>query len=157
MSITVSTKFKELILGANSFADIFNGGRILLYDGAQPATADAAVLTPAIAEITAGGQVWAPGGNSAGGLQYEIAGQWVTKATAQVWKLNTLNSGTPTWFRIFSSADDSNALSYSYARIDGAVSDTPATELVIPNVSLVQGNRLDIQQFLFTILPLTGA
>lgn len=157
MSITVSTKFKELILGPNSFGDIFDGGRILLYDGVQPANADMAALTPAIAEITTNGLAWAPGGNSSGGLQYELAGQWVTKATAQVWKLNALSSGTPTWFRIFSSADDNNALSYSYARIDGAVSDTPATELVLPNVSLVQGNRLDIQQFLFTILPLTGA
>ena len=155
--ITVSTKFKELILGPNSFASIFNGGRILLYTGARPANADAAAVSPPLAEITAGGVAWAPGGGSAGGVQFEQSGQWILKNPAQPWKLHALASGVPTWFRLYGPADDPGSLSYSYPRVDGDVSDLPSADMVLPNVSLTENAWLDVQQFLFTLLPIDGA
>lgn len=153
MTISTSTKFKELILGTNSFADIFNGGRIVLYGGTQPLTANDAVLVPAIAEISAGGMVWAPGGGAAG-LIYIVVGEWATKDTAQTWKMRGIIDGTPTWFRIYAAAEDIGSLSYSYARIDGSVSDTAGTDLTIPSTTIEAGSWLDIQQFIFTILPI---
>jgi hypothetical protein len=152
MSITVSTKFKELILGPNSFSDIFNGGRILLYSGEQPAHADLAVLVPAIAEITTNGTVWTPGGP--GGLTYSQSGMWILKNPSVNWKLKCINSGTPTWFRIVGPDVDDGVGSVNLPRVDGAVSDNDTAEFVLPTVSLEVGQVLSIQQFLYTIPPI---
>ena len=151
MSITVSTKFKELILGPNSFADIFNGGRILVYGGLQPDHADLPVLTPVLAEITTNGTAWTPYGP--GGLTYSQSGMWILKDPGLTWKLKASNAGTATWFRIVGPELDDDSGSTLYPRIDGAVGDAAPAELVLPTVEVAPGTVLDIQQFLYTIPP----
>lgn len=150
--ITVSTKFKELILGPNSFASIFNGGRILVYGGEQPAHADLAVLTPVLAEITTNGTAWAPYGP--GGLTFALDGMWVYKNPSVSWKLKCVNSGVATWFRLVGPAVDDGAGSTTHPRIDGSVSAEPPAELVLPSTTLEVGQVWAVPQFLYTIPPI---
>lgn len=156
MALQASTKFRERILGAESFADIFDGGRILLYTDAQPPSADHAAMSPHVAQITVNGGVWSPGGGGVG-LSFEQFGVWVSKDTAQTWKLKASASGLITWFRLQGPDDDPQALSYVHPRIDGAVSDTAGSELLLVNASVTIGDIRDIHQFLYTLLPVPGA
>lgn len=153
MTVNVSTKFKEMILGSNSFANIFAGGRILLYEGAQPVNADAAVLVPAVAEITTNGVAWAPGGTPAG-LTFEQFGAWITKNQSTSWKLKIATTCTPTWFRLVGAATDAGDATYALPRIDGAVGTLPPSDLLVPAATMNAGQVFTMSQFLYTIPPI---
>lgn len=153
MSITVSTKFKELILGANSFASIFGGGRILLYSGTRPATADASAGGSPVARVTNAGLVWAPADVS--GLQFEQSGAWISKSVAQDWKLVGLENSTFTWFRLYGGSElDTGADSLDYPRLDGDASDIASADFVLPSITVSTGQILSVQQFLYSLSPL---
>lgn len=156
MALQVSTKFKELILGANSFASIFNGGRILIYSGAQPTTADHAVQGTLLAQVTTDGDSWVQGG--AGGLVFEQYGAWVTKAVSAAWRLKATVAGTAGWFRLVAEATDPGTLSYSHARIDGAIgAGGTAVQMVLEDPVLTSSTNIPVQQFSFTFPPVIGA
>lgn len=152
MSITVSTKFKELILGSSSFIDIFDGGRILVFGGTRPANPDLANVEPALAEITTNGIAWTPYGP--GGLTYIQSGAWILKNPAVSWKIKCANSGVASWFRIVGPETDDGSASVVLPRIDGSVGADGAYELVLPSVNLEAGSVLAIPQFFYTIPPL---
>lgn len=152
MTLQVSTRFKELLLGPHSFEDIFNGGRIVLYTGTQPNSADLPVDGVAVGEVSLNGTPWAPGGAS-GGLLFERTGVWLSKPAAATWLLRGLDTGAATWFRLYAAAADAGGLSYANARIDGAM----VEDFVLPAYTLVPATSVHIQQFLLTIPPVTGA
>lgn len=149
--IKLSTQFKESILGANSFASIFEQGRILVYDGAQPESADAAVTGTLLGQITSGGLPWAANG-SAGGLSFTQIGAWISKNEAQNWKFVASAAGTPGWFRLVGKAQDDGFLSYNAPRIDGAI----GSDMVLAVTTTSVGTNLPVQQFLFTFPPALG-
>lgn len=148
MGLQVSTRFKEMILGRSSFVDIFSGGHIEVYSGTQPDTADDAptVLTY-IGSIT---------GPDSSGLEFVQAGQWIAKDPAQNWQLLCEQTRTAAWFRLMA-ADDDGLFSYDYPRIDGSVGASASYDMVLPTVELTSGLHIVIQQFLFTLPPVTGA
>lgn len=153
MTVQVSTKFKERILGPESFMDIFEQGRILIYSGVQPTTADHAVTGTLLAQITLQGEPWLAGG-SAGGLVWEQAGVWVGKPSAAQWRFEGQDTGVAAWFRIVGSAVDGGGLSYSAPRIDGAVGDTLETDFFLATLAITPSTSLEIQQFNFTLPPI---
>lgn len=153
MTLKVSTRFKELILGANAFADIFDGGRILLYSGVQPASADLPPAGTLLAQITRNGDTWVAGG-SAGGLSFEQFGALVGKPTGEAWRLVASGAGTPGWFRLVAGAADPGELSFSHARIDGSVGTSSAHDLRLTAAALAAGQNLPVQQFLYTLPPI---
>lgn len=152
MALQVSTKFKELILGDSSFADIFENGYIALFTGAQPPSADHPVQGTYLGDITTNGQPWAPG-YSYGGLHFEQFGPWVSKRNADAWRLVVTTAGTAGWFRLFARGADPGQLSYQAARLDGSVGLTSASNLVLSDVALTVGPSHYIQQWLYTIPP----
>lgn len=153
MTLRVSTKFKELILGPTAFETVFNGGRILVYSGSQPANADFAATGTLLGQITNEGQAWTAGG-SAGGIEFARSGAWVTQAAAQSWRLVVTASGTAGWFRLVGKNADSGGASYAAPRIDGAIGTNGATELTLESTTLTAGQNIAVQQFLYTLPPL---
>lgn len=153
MTLRVSTKFKDLILGPTAFETIFNGGRILVYSGAQPTSADAAIAGVLLGQITANGLAWAAGGSD-GGLTFERSNGVVRKAAAQPWKLTVSATGVAGWFRLVGRLEDSGGQSYAAPRIDGSVGTSSLAQLVLGNPSLTAGDVRDIPQFLYSIPPL---
>lgn len=156
MAIQVSTKFKERILGPESFPQIFNGGCIRVYSGAQPVTADAAATGTLLATVSNDGIAWTPGATGAG-LVFVASGPWVTKDPARTWKMLGSAVGTAGWFRLVGPVADPGTLSYSVPRIDGSIGVAGSgAELVLSTTAVSVGSTLEIQQFAYTIPPVIG-
>lgn len=156
MTIRVSSKFKELILGPNSFESIFNGGRIVIFTGAQPPTADHPIQGTPIADVTQNGSAWVPNGSPAG-LNFARSGVWAANDPAQSWRLTGAAVGTAGWFRLFGKALDSGDYSFSAARIDGTVGATAGFDFRVPSTAITPGYTIPVQQFLFSFPPVLGA
>lgn len=156
MTINVSTRFKEQILGPTSFASIFNGGRIKVFSGAQPTTADHPEQGTYLAEVSVGGLPWVVGGEN--GLNFVLDGSWIANDPAQaLWKMRTITSGTAGWFRLVGRLGDTGEYSFAAPRIDGTVGATTAADFQMPTVTLTAGNLTTVQQFLFTLPPVFGS
>lgn len=154
MTLLVSTRFKELILGANSFAGIFNMGKIEVYSGAQPASPDFAPTGTLLATVTNNGDTWVAG-SSAGGLTFAQYGAFVGIGAGQVWKMVVSATGTAGWFRLVGSATDARTLSYNLPRLDGSIAASGAAEITLATAALSAGQSITVQQFLYTILPIS--
>lgn len=156
MTINVSTRFKEQILGPTSFAGIFNGGRIKVFSGAQPSTADHPEQGILLAEVSVGGLPWVVGGEN--GLNFVLNGAWITNDPAQaLWKLRTTTAGTAGWFRLVGRLGDTGEYSFAAPRIDGSVGTSGTADFRVPSVELVAGASATVQQFLFTLPPVFGS
>lgn len=153
MTLRVSTRFKELLLGPTAFETIFNGGRILVYSGTQPGNADFAATGTLLGQITNGGQAWSAGG-SAGGIEFARSGAWITQAEGQDWRLVVTTAGTAGWFRVVGKDADTGGTTYAAPRIDGTVGTNGATELTLESTALTAGQNIAVQQFLYTLPPL---
>lgn len=150
--IQLSTNFKERILGAEAFESIFNGGRIVVFSGPQPASADHPVQGTFLGEITTNGTVWQPNGVS-GGLQFVRSGAWASKPSGVSWQLRGYDTGVAGWFRLFGPALDTGGLTYAAPRMDGAL----GQDMTLESTSITPSTVIHVQQFLFTFPPVLGA
>lgn len=153
MTVRVSSGFKQAILGPAAFETIFNGGRILLFSGAQPASPDLAATGVLLGEITADGLPWIANGVQ-GGLRFARSGMWVLKDPAQAWRLRMIATGTAGYFRLVGKGLDSLDDSTIATRIDGAIGAGGAADLVLADTHLVAGSSTPVQSFLYSISPL---
>lgn len=155
MTARMSTNFKQRLLGGESFADIFGGGRICIYSGEQPATADAAVTGTRLAQVTENGAPWGAGGIA--GLRFAVSGEYVVKDPNQLWKLVGEAPGTAGWFRLHGPGADPGDLSYSAPRLDGTVGVAGGVELRVESIGITNTTFATLQQFLFSFFPPSGA
>lgn len=158
MALQVSTKFKEMILGSYSFADIFNGGAIYLFDGAQPTRADHEANGVQLGIISSSGRDWSSA-NTTHGLQFAQSGAFITNAPGQTWEFVAKASGTPRWFRLVGPGADDLGASFSAPRIDGAITDftaSPLGQLLIdtPGDQVAKDAVYRVRSFFYTIPPI---
>jgi hypothetical protein len=156
MTVRVSTNFKQRILGTESFASIFGGGRVLIYTGGQPDTADHPVQGTLLAQITNGGLPWQPNG-AAGGLNFTLSGSYAVNDPTQSWKLIAEAAGTAGWFRLVGKATDNGQFSPAAPRLDGIIGLSGAVDLRLENILFSVGYTLPVQQFVFTLPSVTGS
>lgn len=148
MALRVSTAFKAALLGGTAFAEIFRRGRILVYSGLQPTSADQPPTGTLLGQITNNGDAWVPGNGA--GLLFSTAGAYVTADSTQQWKLAVSATGTAGWFRLVAGGTDDGYLSVHAPRIDGTVG-VSFGELILPTVLLVNGQKINIHSFTYTI------
>lgn len=154
MTLQVSTGFKTKILGRESFADIFDGGTIRIFSGAQPATADHAETGTLLGLVTVGGGAWSAE-NTAAGLHYLQIDEFVTNSAFESWLFRAEQSGVVGWFRVVGPAEDDGQPSYNLPRIDGSVGVLPiAAQLYMITLSVTAGYSYSIDSFVYAILPL---
>jgi hypothetical protein len=147
--LTSSTGYKTSILGPHGFADIFNGGTILIYASARPLTADMPPIAPQLL-----GQVVVSGSDA--GLQFAQNGPYITAPLGAPWQLQATASGAALWFRLVSKTD-SGAASVTDPRIDGDVGSAAGVyDFVLQTTALVAGTSTPVDSFLFTIAPYIG-
>lgn len=147
--LLVSAGFKIALLGSQSFAQIFEGGQLRLFAGARPSSANMGEPSQPIGVVTRTG--------SMPGLQFVQTGEYIIKPPSDNWLLNTLQPGTPTWFRLVASGDAYDD-SLTAPRIDGDIGNAGAPNDMTLDVSTFTPNTtLPFASFLYTIPPLAGA
>jgi hypothetical protein len=154
----VSTGFKSLILGRNSFSDIFNGGAIKIYNNAQPPSPDIEDFgATVIGMITLNGQPW-NFGSSTNGITFVLEGAYVYNNNAENWILTPSVSLEAAWFRLYSPVvGDVGQSSTEFARIDGTISELGSAigaDMYMADTALTVGSGLVANYFLYTILPI---
>lgn len=146
MATLCSTGFRRLILGPASFESIFNGGKIEIYAGTQPDSADG-YAGYVLAEITA-----------AGGLRFQRSSHYACNEDGQDWTLNGTLTGTATWGRLLPAQADDGDISTTAPRIDFAVGlddDSPGDyQMRLPTTAIVPGTTIVVASWWFVLPPI---
>ena len=115
---------------ADAVVDLLDGGKLLIYDGSQPADADTAVTDQTLlAELTFGTPAF---GDASGGVATANAITQDSSANA---------TGTATWFRVTTSED--------VAIFDGSVG-TADANLVLNSVAIQAGAAVSVTELTYT-------
>jgi len=142
-----STGLRNKMLDTGSLKSLLDGGKIKIYSGTLPATADAAIGSAGsntlLSTIT--------DNDTVAGLNFDTAaasGQ-LAKDPAQTWRGTNVASGTAAFFRFVQTADDGSS-STTAVRIQGTIASFGA-DLNISSVALSSGATQDIDNFIIAI------
>lgn len=145
--LLVSTGFKSLLLGPQSFAQIFAGGELRLFAGGRPASANRAQGANLIGTVRRVDPL-----NT--GLQFVLVDSYVIKPPQDVWQLLAQTNGTVAWWRLVA-LGDTGTDSTTAARIDGDIGTAAApSDMTLSLVNFNANQALPIDSFLYTIPPL---
>lgn len=140
MSLKLSTGARDHLLTTGDFQSVVDGGVIRIYDGAVPATADAALsgntLLCTVSNNSAGTGITMSATSASGVLG---------KNTAEVWSGLIVANGTATFYRFSPLADDF-LLSTTTKRVQGTVA-TAGADLNFSSVAFVSGNSKSIDTY----------
>ncbi|MGB4467579.1 MAG: hypothetical protein WBI41_05950 [Azovibrio sp.] len=131
MAIKTSTGLRNKMLDTGSTSTILNGGKVRIFAGVVPDTADAAETGTLLCELTV---------NSTGtGLTFAAAasGGVITKEPSEVWSGVNVATGTATYYRHVATGDD-GTLSSDQARVQGTVG-VAGADMNLSNTALVAG------------------
>ena len=132
MAIKASTGLRNHMLGSGSLKSALDGGRINIYAGAAPSSADGAVgAATLLCSVSLN--------STATGIDMDAAAASgvLSKAPGQVWSGVNVASGTAAWYRHVG-PDDDGTLSTTAPRLQGDVALSGA-DLNISNTSLTSG------------------
>lgn len=133
MTTKASTGLRNHMLATGSLAAALNGGFLELYEGPEPATADAAI-DPGQHKLLC--RIYSDG-TSAGLTLANTAADGFIEKSAQTWSGTNIESGTAKFFRFVGSADN-GSLSTTLPRLQGSVARAGA-DLNITSVELAAG------------------
>lgn len=140
MALKTSTGLRNGVLSDGSLKSRLDGGRINIYAGMPPATADDAVGgATLLCTITL---------NSTGaGINFDTAaaGGVLQKAPGEVWSGVNVTGGVAAWYRHVAAGDD-GALSTTAPRVQGLVG-VAGADLNLSSVSLVAGATQTIDYY----------
>jgi hypothetical protein len=129
---------------ASSIKEIFKNGKIKIYSGTQPASANDAPTGTLLVTITVNG--------TSQGISFnEASNGSISKNPTEVWSGTAVASGTAGWFRL-QTYGDTESLSEADERIDGAIA-TSGAELNMSNTYISAGAVQTISVFDITINP----
>jgi len=121
MTIRASTGLKNAMLGTVGLKGATANGVLRIYSGAQPASADAAVIGTLLMEVTLDGGAFSHG-SPTNGLNWDTPVNGTTsKPVADTWKGTGIAAGVAGWGRYYSNPLDDGSSSTSLARVDMSV------------------------------------
>lgn len=140
MALKTSTGLRNGVLSGGSLKSLLNGGRINIYAGTPPATADDAVGgATLLCAITL---------NSTGdGINFDTAaaGGVLQKAPGEAWSGANVTGGVAAWYRHVA-AGDGGTLSTTAPRVQGLVG-VAGADLNLSSVSLTTGATQTIDYY----------
>ena len=143
MTLKVSTGLRNGLLDSGSLKSQLDGGRINIYAGAVPASADESLGSATLlCAVTL---------NSTGsGINFDTAavGDTLSKAPGEVWSGVNAATGTATFYRHVADGDD-GTLSTSAPRLQGEVG-TAGKELNLSSINLTSGATQTIDYYSVT-------
>lgn len=141
--IHFSTVLSNALLATGSLKSLIDGGKIYVYSGPVPATADAAVDVSSVllATITAaaGAGVTFNGAPANGVLQ---------KTAAETWSGNVATTGTASFYRLCVGADTGSAAAAAgNYRVQGSIGTDASFDLQVTSTALTAGNAQPINSY----------
>ena len=143
MTFKVSTGLRNHMLATGSAQAALAGGKINIYSGPEPATADAAATGTLLCVIDKDG---AGAGFS---LDTTAVGGVIAKVPGDVLRGTVLASGTPGYYRHVG-ASDTGAESTTEPRLQGRIAQSGA-EGNITNIPMVSGATQDVDEYSFAL------
>lgn len=140
MATLCSTKFRALILGPSSFESIFDAGKIQVFSGPQPASADLPASGVLLAEI-----------NAPGGLQFVRSGQYATNKVSQQWLMSGVADGLAGWARLRRAGDDGARIDFAIGPGDDSLGDY---QLRLPTLAITPATSVIVSSWWFLLPPL---
>lgn len=116
MTTKISTGLAAYMLATGSLRQAFASSFLRVYQGAEPATADAALPGDAVLLC----EISVDGDGSGINLSSTAGGTFITKSETETWRGEAIATGTPAYFRWVTGADAGSA-SALLPRIQGAV------------------------------------
>lgn len=148
--IILSSGLRNKMLGSVGFDAAFVNGVIYLYDGPQPANADAAVRGTLLAKVTVDAGAFAFGA-ATNGLNFDSPVlNVISKAAAENWKAVAIAAGACGWGRVMGNAADALGVSTTLPRMDFSVG-TSGSDLNLPTIDFVIGTPVTIDTFQLTL------
>lgn len=138
MSLKISTPLANELLGGGDLATALSGGKIYVYSGPEPASADAAATgATKLASVT-------KDGDGSTGLTFATPASSgvIQKTPAEVWKCLAagITAGDAAFYRYCVGSDDGSAAAgASDYRLQGSIGTNMAFDLIVPGVSLSTG------------------
>lgn len=142
MTLKASTGLRTAMLDTGSLVDAFTTPVILIYGGTVPASADATVGSATLLSTITG--------PSSAELEFDAASAGsLPKAAAQAWAGVNAATGTATFFRLVSAADDALASTIE-PRLQGTCG-TAGADLNMTSVNLTSGATQTIDAATITL------
>lgn len=141
MTTKISTGLAAYMLATGSLRQAFASSFLRVYQGAEPATADAALPGDAVllCEISVDGE------GSGINLNSTADGTYITKSPDETWRGEALATGVPTYFRWVTGPDAGSASSV-LPRIQGKVG-LAGVELNFSSLNFVVGAIQKVDYF----------
>lgn len=158
MALSLSTALRNKMLGSVGFQAAFAHGIIYIYDGPQPANADAAVRGNLLGKVTVDAGAFTFG-TTTNGVTFDAAASGsISKAAAEAWQIGdgagvagASAAGTAGWFRLMANPSDGlGGSNTTNARLDGSIA-TSGADLNLPNIVFVVGTPVTIDVFSLTL------
>ena len=139
-----STGLRNYLLDTGSMKAALAGKVIIIYEGTEPATADAAI-GGAVPLVT----ISVDGTGTGVTMEATASGGQLVKNTSEVWKGTIAANGTASFFRMQTPAD-SGASSTTAVRIQGTCA-LNGGDMDLSTLSLILGNEREINSFVVSI------
>ncbi|MEF8794324.1 hypothetical protein [Thiohalorhabdus sp.] len=150
MAFKASTGLRNALLDTGDLTTVLADGVLRIYSGTVPTNADDAISgdSDMLVEITDAGQALGSGT----GIDLDpngASGGTITKDPNETWEGTNAASGTATYFRHVTQADDATS-STTQERLQGAVG-TSGSDLNLSSVSLSSGATQTIDAYSVTL------
>lgn len=140
--LKISTGLRNAMLDTATLRTVLNLGKVMIYGGAVPATADAAVTGSLLCTIT--------NNSTATGITMEAAtAGTISKTSAEVWSGVNSAAGTATHYRHVA-AGDTGVNSTTEVRVQGLIA-TSGAELNLTSVALSNAATQTIDFYTITL------
>jgi hypothetical protein len=139
MTYRVSTGLRNYMLATGSMRQALQNGKIMLYTGPEPASADDAATGTLLCTIDK------DGAGAGFTLDTTAVGGVIAKVPADVLRGTVVASGTPGYYRHVGSGD-TGAASTTEPRVQGRIAQSGA-EGNITNLPLVSGSTQDADEY----------
>lgn len=146
--IHFSTQLSNALLASGSLKSLIDTGKIYIYSGPVPATADDAIDGSCVLLVTVsnGGTGVTFDGTPANGV--------LKKTTSETWSETIGTSGTASFYRLCVGSDDGSAASTTgNYRVQGTIGTDASFDLVVPSTTLTSGNTQSIDTYQLYITP----
>lgn len=151
MAARYSTGLVNGTLDSTGIREAMANGKIKIFSGPQPASANAAEQGTLLLEVTEDAGAFVHG-EPDNGLNFDApVNRVLSKAADEVWRGLGIAPGTAGWFRFVANPSDNGMASTTLSRIDGTVGQAGSgADMIVSTVSVADGQPVTVDAFNLT-------